>query len=148
MILLYGIALLAGIATAVQPGQSTQLAKSFGEQPFAAGLVSMLVGTVTMLGIGLATGRLLLPSLQQAGQTPIWAWFGGALGAGVILAQLFVAQRIGAAAFLGLLVTAGVVTSIMLDHFGLEGFAVHPASITRLLGGALMIAGVALVALS
>ncbi|PWH55564.1 hypothetical protein DD647_28995, partial [Escherichia coli] len=43
MIFLYGIALLAGIATAVQPGQSTQLARSFGGEPFAAGLVSMLV---------------------------------------------------------------------------------------------------------
>ncbi|CAO4138951.1 hypothetical protein LPLAFNJD_LOCUS318 [Methylorubrum aminovorans] len=146
MIFLYGIALLAGIATAMQPGQSTQLAKSFGES-FAAGLVSMLVGTATMLVIGLATGRLHLPSLQQAGAAPWWAWGGGVLGAGVILAQLFVAQRIGAASFLGLLVTAGVVTSITLDHFGLEGFATHPASLARLVGGGLMIAGVALVAL-
>ena len=147
MIFLYGIALLAGIANAIQPGQSTQLAKSFGDQPFAAGLVSMLVGTSTMLAIGLASGRLHLPSLQQVAATPWWAWGGGALGAGVILSQLFVAQRIGAAAFLGLLVTAGVITSIALDHFGLEGFRVHAASPARLAGGALMIAGVALVAL-
>ncbi len=146
MIVLYGIALLAGIATAVQPGQSTQLARSFGE-PFAAGLVSMLVGTATMLLVGLATGRLHLPSLQQAAGTPWWAWGGGVLGAGVILAQLFVAQRIGAAAFLGLLVTGGVIASIALDHFGLEGFAVHTAGPVRLAGGALMIVGVALVAL-
>ncbi|MRI55819.1 DMT family transporter [Methylobacterium sp. DB1607] len=147
MIFLYGIALLAGIATAVQPGQSTQLARSFGGEPFAAGLVSMLVGTVTMLAVGLVTGRLHLPGLQQVAGTPWWAWGGGVLGAGVILSQLFVAQRIGAATFLGLLVTAGVVTSITLDHFGLEGFATHPASLARLVGGGLMIVGVALVAL-
>ena len=146
MIVLYGIALLAGIANAVQPGLSTQLAKSFG-QPFAAGLVSMLVGTATMLLVGLVSGRLRVPSLQQALDVPWWAWFGGALGAGVILAQLFVAQRIGAAAFLGLLVTGGVIASIALDHFGLEGFAVHTAGPVRLAGGALMIVGVALVAL-
>jgi len=93
------------------------------------------------------SGRLRVPSLQQALDVPWWAWFGGALGAGVILAQLFVAQRIGAAAFLGLLVTGGVIASIALDHFGLEGFAVHTAGPVRLAGGALMIVGVALVAL-
>ncbi|MBB2962163.1 transporter family-2 protein [Methylobacterium sp. R2-1] len=107
----------------------------------------MLVGTTTMLAVGLATGQLHLPSLQQVAGTPWGAWGGGVLGAGVILAQLFVAQRIGAATFLGLLVTAGVVISLTLDHFGLEGFTTHPASLARLIGGGMMIAGVALVAL-
>ena len=147
MILLYGVVLLAGIANAVQPGQTTQLAKSLGD-PFTAGLVSMFVGTAGMFAIGLLSGHLTWPSLQQAGQAPWWAWIGGLVGVGLLIAQLFVAQRIGAAPFLGLLVTAGVVASIALDHFGLVGFNVHAAGPMRLMGGALMIAGVALVALS
>ncbi|WP_232627885.1 DMT family transporter [Methylobacterium sp. Leaf118] len=147
MLLLYGAVLIAGIANAIQPGLTTQLARSLG-QPFAAGLVSMLVGTSAMLVVGLVSGRMQLPSLQQVTATPWWAWFGGAVGTGLVIAQLFVAHRIGAAPFLGLLVTAGVVTSIALDHFGLVGFAVHAAGPLRLVGGALMIVGVVFVALS
>jgi transporter family-2 protein len=57
-----------------------------------------------------------------------------------------VARQIGAAPFLGLLVTAGVATSILLDNFGWVGFERHPAGIWRILGGILMVVGVALVA--
>jgi len=141
MILLYGVVLIAGIANAIQPGQTTQLAKSLGE-PFTAGLISMFVGTAGMFAVGLVSGHLTLPSLHQAGQAPWWAWIGGLVGVGLLFAQ-----RVGAAPFLGLLVTAGVVTSIALDHFGLVGFDVHAAGPMRLLGGALMIAGVTFVAL-
>jgi transporter family-2 protein len=77
---------------------------------------------------------------------PWWAWLGGILGGCVVLAQFVVARKIGAAPFLGLLVTAGVVTSIVLDHFGWVGFEPHPASLWRILGGCLMVIGVALVA--
>lgn len=49
--------------------------------------------------------------------------------------------------FVGTLVTAGVVISILLDHDGWVGFDVHPADPWRIAGGVLMIAGVALVAL-
>ncbi|WP_413629332.1 DMT family transporter [Methylobacterium sp. W2] len=72
---------------------------------------------------------------------------GGVLGGGIILAQFIVARQIGAAPFLGMLVTAGVVTSILLDHFGWIGFERHPATIWRIFGGLLMIGGVALVAM-
>ena len=78
---------------------------------------------------------------------PLWAWFGGVVGALLILSQLFVAQQIGAAPYLGLLITAGVITSILLDHFGWIGFEQHPLTLWRALGGVLMVGGIALVAL-
>ncbi len=108
----------------------------------------MFVGTLGMFTIGLISGHLTVPSAQQASQAPWWAWIGGLVGVGLLIAQLFVAQRVGAAPFLAILVTAGVVTSIALDHFGLVGFEVHAAGPMRLVGGGLMIAGVMLVALS
>jgi len=143
---LYGLALLAGIANAVQGGTNATLAKALG-QPFAAGLVVALGTGSTLLLTGLALGRFQWPGLVQAAQVPVWAWFGGCLGALVIVSQFFAAQAIGAAPFLGLLVTAGVATSIVLDHFGWIGFAVHAASPWRIVGGLLMVVGVTLVAL-
>lgn len=143
---LYGFVLLAGIANAIQPGQNGTLAKSF-PQPLTAGLVVGAGTLLSVLTLGLVTGRLELPSYEQAAQVPWWAWFGGVLGGGIVVTQLLIARQIGAGTFLGLIVTAGVVTSILLDHFGWAGFDVHPASLWRILGGLLMICGVALVAI-
>jgi bacterial/archaeal transporter family-2 protein len=145
MIVLYGFALLAGLATAIVPGQNASLAKSLA-QPLLAGAISLAVGLATIAVVMLALGQFGWPGLDRLAQVPWWAWLGGVMSAGLTVAQLLVAQRIGAAAFLGLIVTAGVVTSILLDHFGLVGFKVHAAGLWRILGGALMIGGVALVA--
>ncbi|AWB22606.1 MULTISPECIES: DMT family transporter [Methylobacterium] len=143
---LYGFAMLAGLANAIQPGPNSTLAKS-STQPFFAGLVVVVVSGSALLVAGLVTGRLSLPSHEQAAQVPWWAWCGGVLGAVMTLSQLFIAPKLGAAPFLGTLVTVGVLASIALDHYGLFGFEVHHASIWRVLGGVLMVAGVALVAL-
>ncbi len=53
----------------------------------------------------------------------------------------------GAGLFNGLTITAGIVASVAIDHFGLMKFAQHTASPGRVGGAALMIAGVILVAL-
>ena len=140
---LYGVALLAGIASAIEPGQNASLAKAGGD-PIFAGLVCCGIGVLVFAGLLLATGRPAWPA--QAAQAPWWAWAGGCLGTVVVLAQLTVSRRIGAAPFLATVVTAGVATSILLDHLGLVGFEVHRASLWRVLGAVLMIAGVTLVA--
>ncbi|AWN35691.1 DMT family transporter [Methylobacterium radiodurans] len=144
---LYAIVLLAGIANAIQPGQNGALAKGL-PQPLTAGLVVGLGTFLTVLVAGLVSGRLALPTYEEAARIPWWAWFGGVLGGGIVATQLLVAQTVGAAAFTGLLVTAGVVTSIALDHFGWVGFEQHSANLPRILGGLLMIGGVALIARS
>ncbi|GJE11574.1 MULTISPECIES: DMT family transporter [Methylobacterium] len=145
MLFLYGIALLAGLASAVEPGQNAALAKSLA-RPLLAGVVSLAVSIGAFVVIMLVTGRYGLPGMDRLAQVPWWAWLGGLMSAVLAAAQLYLSKEIGAATFLGLIVTAGVVTSILLDHFGLVGFKVHPAGLWRLLGGALMIGGVGLVA--
>lgn len=142
---LYGITLLAGVANAVEPGQNATLAKVSGH-PLLAGLVCFLLALTIFLVAILVVGRRI-PGRQSFKEIPWWAWFGGALGAAVVVAQLYLAESLGAAPFLGLVVTGGVVASIVLDHFGLVGFDTHRASRWRILGGVLMVAGVTLVAL-
>ena len=65
----------------------------------------------------------------------------------LILAQLYASPAIGAASFLGIIVTVGVLASLVLDNYGWVGFEVHPASLWRILGAALMVIGVGIVAL-
>jgi bacterial/archaeal transporter family-2 protein len=146
MLLLYGLTILAGIANAIQPGQNATLSKSLG-LPVTAGLITLLVSTVALLLGGLAIGKLEIPTGQQLATVPWWAWFGGLFSVLLILAQLYASPAIGAASFLGIIVTVGVAVSILLDNYGWVGFPVHPVSLWRTLGAVLMIAGVALVAL-
>lgn len=112
-----------------------------------AALVTLLVSTAALLVGGIAVGKLEVPTGQEIAQVPWWAWLGGILSVLLILAQLYASPAIGAATFLGIIVTVGVAASIVFDHFGWIGFAVHPASLWRVLGAAFMILGVGLVAL-
>ncbi len=79
---------------------------------------------------------------------PWWGWVGGLLGASVLASQLWVAREIGAGPFMGIVVTAAVVASLVLDHFGLVGFEEHPAGLWRIVGAGLMVGGVVLIARS
>jgi transporter family-2 protein len=142
---LYGLTVLAGLANAIQPGQNATLSKTFG-LPVTAAVVILFVSTAFMLLGGLAFGKLAVPSWEQVAAVPWWGWLGGCLSVLLILAQLYAAPAIGAASFLGLIVTVGVVASIVLDNYGWVGFEVHPASLWRVLGAALMIVGVGMVA--
>jgi transporter family-2 protein len=143
---LYGLTILAGLANAVQPGQNATLSKSLG-LPITAALLTLLISTAALLVGGLALGKLEMPSGQQLVQVPWWAWLGGFLSILLILAQLYASPSIGAASFLGIIVTVGVAASIVLDNYGWVGFAVHPASLWRILGAVLMAVGVGMVAL-
>lgn len=142
---LYGLTILAGLANAIQPGQNATLSKSIG-LPVTAALITLLVSTAGLLVGGLALGQLTMPSAQELGQVPWWAWAGGLLSILLILTQLYAAPAIGAATFLGVIVTVGVCASLVLDNYGWVGFAQHPANLWRILGAVLMVAGVGLVA--
>jgi len=52
----------------------------------------------------------------------------------------------GSAVFTSLSLTAALVTSVLLDHFGWVGFEVHRANPLRLVGCSLMIGGILLIA--
>jgi bacterial/archaeal transporter family-2 protein len=142
---LYLFAVLAGALNAIQAGANATLSKTLG-QPFLAAILILAVSAAGFLVAGLAAGQLSWPEPSAWGRLPWWAWIGGLFGATVLASQLFVAQRVGAGPYVGLVVTAAVVMSLILDHFGLVGFEVHRVNPWRLLGAGLMIAGVGLVA--
>jgi transporter family-2 protein len=145
MLYLYGFALLAGVANAIEPGQNATLAKVTG-QPMLAGVFCFALAIVCFLGVIIVVRLRGQSPTDAATRVPWWAWPGGILGAAVVLAQLYISEQVGAAPFLGCVITAGVIGSIALDHYGLIGFERHCASRWRILGGVLMVAGVALVA--
>ena len=143
---LYALVLISGICNAVEPGQNATLSKTLA-QPWLTAIFMLSMNAFIFLLIGLFRHEISMPSMAQMKTVPWWAWFGGATSSLIIASQLFVSERIGAGRFVGVVVTAGIVTSIALDHYALVGFERHPAGIGRLCGGLLMVAGVALVSI-
>jgi uncharacterized membrane protein YdcZ (DUF606 family) len=77
---------------------------------------------------------------------PWWAWAGGAVQALTVFSVLVAAGASGAALFSALTVTGGTIPAVLLDHFGLLGFAQRDATLLRLAGCGLLVAGTVLVA--
>ena len=85
-------------------------------------------------------------SFAKAASVPWWAWLGGLVSVVSTIIALTVAQKLGSGVFTGVSVTASLITSVLLDHFGLIGFRQHSASPARVAGCALLIAGLWLIA--
>lgn len=143
MILFLLLALAAGALLPVQAGLNAQLRSALGS-PVAAALISFLVGTA-----GLATIALLMRSPLPLGRawatTSVWQWSGGLIGAAYVLAAIVLAPRLGAATLIAAVVAGQMLSSLVLDQYGLAGFPVHSLTLVRLLGAALVIAGVILI---
>ncbi|QJU59202.1 DMT family transporter [Sphingomonas sp. AP4-R1] len=139
------IALSAGIASALQSGANQTLKKALDAPLWAAALVA-LVTAATSITVVLASGERL-PAAGAAAAAPWWAWAGGFLGVGFVLGTVFAAPKLGAGLFMASIVTAELITGLLLDHFGLLGFDMHPIGWGRIIGAALMIIGLSLIAI-
>lgn len=143
-ILSYLIATLAGSASPVQAGASAQLNKDLASPVWAA-LCVYASGLAGVLLVQLIL-REAWPGQRQFIGTHWWAWTGGLLSIALTMTGLSLAHKMGSGLYTGLTLTASVLTSVLLDHFGLMGFERHPVSSLRGLGAALMVTGVWLIA--
>ncbi len=136
------VSLVAGAANPFQSATNGQLNKQL-HQPVWAGIVTYATGLVGMLLIQLFV-RQPVP-LGQVSGVSWWAWLGGAISILSTMAGLTLVQKLGSGIFTSLSLTASLVVSVSLDHFGLLGLKQHPASVGRLIGCGLLVAGVWLV---
>ncbi len=141
--LLYLVALAVGVGISLQVGMNVTL-RAVLMSPMVAALISFLVGSLSLLLYVLVTGAPW-PARGQAGLVPLWAWFGGVMGAFYIASSIILGPRLGAAALVALVVLGQLVASLVLDHFGWLGFAQHPLTVTRTLGAVLLFCGVLLI---
>ena len=141
--LLYVFVAAAGALTSVESGANVKLTKTLGGPWWPSimfSLISILCLAIPTIFVG---GNFPAGKISAV---PWWAWGGGLISALYIVSMLVAPGQLGAGLFTGLTVTAAVITSIALDNWGLVGFDVHPAGIGRLVGGALMVAGIICVA--
>jgi bacterial/archaeal transporter family-2 protein len=139
------LAVAAGISVVVQQALNANLRAALGSAAWS-GFTSYLVGTICMVLLALAL-RDPVPSAAVAARVPWWAWSGGLFGAIFIALAILLIPKIGAATFVALLVTGQMLAALALDHFGLLGVPVQPATLVRMAGAGFLVLGVVLIRL-
>ncbi len=137
------LAAAVGAGLIVQIGFNAALGRNFGGATWAT-VANFVVGTLALVAFALVT-RAPLPTAAQASNAPGWAWFGGLLGAAYVASVTVLGPRLGAATLTATVVAAQMIAALVIDHYGLVGFAQNAATPWRLLGAALIVAGVVLV---
>jgi len=141
--LAYLLGIVSGFGLTLQIGMNSRL-RTVLQSANTAALVSFLVGTAALVGLLIAT-RAPLPDRDTLASVPWWAWFGGLMGAFYVAISTVVASQLGTASLLGLALLGQLAMSLTADHFGWMGLPVHPITLTRLAGVALLGAGVWLI---
>jgi len=77
------------------------------------------------------------------GNAPYFSWVAGALvGITYMYLMMICSPRLGAAGVVGFVVLGQLLSSLIIDHFGLIGFQVHSINWQRILGVLFLILGV------
>jgi transporter family-2 protein len=137
------LAFAAGTSIVVQQALNANLRTALNSAAWS-GFVSYFVGLLCMVVLVVVL-RDPIPSATMAARIPWWAWSGGMFGAIFIALGILLVPKIGAATFIALLVAGQMLASVAFDHFGLLGLAQRPVDLPRIIGVALLIAGVLLI---
>ena len=135
------LSLLAGLAGSVQAAVMGRFGGRIGvfealafSSAVQAALTAAILVAVRQSGEGYTSGA----------RQPAWMWLDGVMGAFIVLSVTFATPRIGTAATIGLLIAGQLAMGVLIDRFGLFGFAEIGISWPRALGIALLAAGAAL----
>lgn len=139
----YLIAFAAGLGITLQTTLNSQLARGLGGDAVTAALFSFAAGAISLGAISLLKGGLST-SLATLPSQPLWSLAGGLIGACALFSYVVLAPRIGLSALLGLAIVGQLLSSQVIDHFGLLGAIRRPVSVMKLCGLSVMLAGLAI----
>ncbi len=137
------LVLIAGMLAPIQAGVNfilSQYVKSF----FVAALVSFVVGAIGLFIYCVIT-KVNFPTLENISSSPWWIWFGGLCGAFLVTVTIAAVPKLGATTMFALFLTGQMLASLLLDHFGLLNYPIHPLNIWRAIGVILLFLGVFLI---
>lgn len=136
------MAAMVGAGLTVQVGMNATVRLAIGS-PVLAAIVNFVVGLAALILVAVASGSRWVPG--STATVPAWAWFGGVLGAVYVASTTVLGPRLGAAALLALTLSGQMLAALIIDHYGIIGFPQSTITPSRLLGAALLVAGVLLI---
>jgi transporter family-2 protein len=136
--------ILGGALQSCGAAMNGQLNKSL-VNPWLASAVSFALISFFFAGAFLMMPHPL-PTSKDLATMPWWAVLGGLVGAVQVYAGLTLVNKVGAGPFVGFTVTAALIASLVIDHFGWFRMDHHPLNAWRALGGLLLVGGVTLIA--
>ncbi len=134
-------AVLAGALQPVIWGMNLRMDRNTG--PVEAATVLHVVGALT--GLVFWFSGLRGQGFSGLSGVPAWAWFGGAVGLSCMAMVTRAMPVLGAATTLAVMVAAQFSASILCEHYGWLGLEVRAATLSRVLGAALLALGAWLV---
>lgn len=141
---IYPLIIVAGVLQAWGPPMNGALRGAL-TNPWLASVVSF-VPVIALLLVVFACLPKPLPTADGVSAMPWWAPLGGLIGSFAVVAGLLFVDKVGAGVLAGLTITANLIMSLFIDHFGMFGMQVHTLNIWRILGGLLMAGGIVLIA--
>ena len=130
-----------GICAAIEPAVNSGLGKVI--TPRLATLHSFIVGLVLISFINIANGGF--KEYRLITKAPPYLWIGGFLGVVVVYMGAKVTPVLGVASTVTIMVALQIVSSMIIDSFGLMGSAKVPLDFSRIVGILLMIVAVKLI---
>lgn len=124
-------ALIAGAVVPFQAGANASLGRALGH-PLWATVISLLISLICVLPVMLAM-KVSLPTFAGLSGQPKWIWVGGIAGVLYITAAILLAPRLGAAGFMTSVIAGQLIASVLIDHFGIVGFASKAITLPALL---------------
>jgi transporter family-2 protein len=133
--------LLAGAGIPLIGVLNSGVARSVGN-PFAATAVMFAMAAIVALGLTLPLyGH---PTVVQLGSAPAISYGAGLLIGFYGLSATIIIPRLGAASFIAYILIAQLVTSAVVDQFGLFSMARRPIDMTKVIGLGMIAAGIAI----
>src|SRR5438309_345512 len=132
----------AGCLVGMQAPINSRLKDTLGG--VQAATFSFLVGTAALVLIAVVV-RGGLASFGHIGRAPWWALVGGLFGAVYVFVALETVRTLGVSGLTAVVIAGQLSISVVIDRFGLLGVAKQQIGLARIVGLALLAAGVVLV---
>ena len=137
------VALAVGGLIPIQTAANSRLRMSVGNKPVMPALISF--SSALFFAVVATTVLRGNPMPQFSADVPWWGWLGGVMGVCFVLGNILLFPRLGALETVVLPILGQVVMGLLVDRFGLLGAPAMPVSWMRVLGAAVVFAGIVVV---
>jgi len=126
----------------MQAAINSRLAKTAGN-PVMAAFISFAVGTIALMVFLILSGQFQLKFISAS--SPWWIWTGGLLGTFFVAGIIVLLPKLGVVLSFSLVLAGQMFVAILFDQYGWLGVAIKEISAGKIIGAALLIAGVVLI---